>query len=72
MKVKDFLSILVTTRAYELDLKVQISNSLVDIDSVDIEDDMVVLNVFSDLPIFISPVFGFEAEKLNNSSKPIL
>jgi hypothetical protein len=60
MKVKEFLKVLnkliVKPRIFDLDLKVQIGNCCIDIDSIDMEDDMIVLNIFSDLPIFFFPV----------------
>lgn len=62
MKLKEFLNMLVTTRVYELDLKVQIGNCYIDIDSIDIEDEAIVLNVFSELPVFISPIFSVEGD----------
>lgn len=64
MTIKQFLHrVLITSKIFKLDLKVQIGNCCVDIDTIDIEDDMVVINVLSDCPLFILPLFSESSQK---------
>jgi hypothetical protein len=48
MTIREFLDILeLTPNLLELDLKIQIGNHYIDIDTLDVEDDMVVLHIMS-------------------------